>query len=75
MYVLNTELRSGIYIIPSDFSTSPLVSASRAAAGMRRAGTLIRSPIEGRTNKDKDKADGDMRASEVCLFLHMGVLF
>ncbi|KAG7099041.1 hypothetical protein E1B28_000920 [Marasmius oreades] len=32
---------------------------------MRRAGTIIRSPLEAR-NKDKDKApDGDMRASEV----------
>ncbi|KAF9270059.1 hypothetical protein L218DRAFT_888394 [Marasmius fiardii PR-910] len=32
---------------------------------MRRAGTIIRSPLEPR-NRDKDKApDGDMRASEV----------
>ncbi|KAL0578603.1 hypothetical protein V5O48_003394 [Marasmius crinis-equi] len=32
---------------------------------MRRAGTIIRSPLEGR-NKEKEKgSDGDMRASEV----------
>ncbi|PBL01169.1 exocyst complex component sec3 subunit [Armillaria gallica] len=31
--------------------------------GIKRAGTLIRSPLEGR--KDKDKSDGTMRSSEV----------
>ncbi|TEB38979.1 exocyst protein [Coprinellus micaceus] len=41
------------------------VPGSKAGAGMRRAGTLIRSPLEGR-GKDKDKAvRGDQRASEV----------
>ena len=35
---------------------------------MRRAGTIIRSPIDGR-QKDRDKqSDGDLRVSEVCLF-------
>lgn len=47
------------------FSTTPTTGASKGAAGMRRAGTIIRSPIESR-NKDKDKVpDGDLRASEV----------
>ncbi|KAK0456627.1 exocyst complex component Sec3-domain-containing protein [Armillaria borealis] len=31
--------------------------------GIKRAGTLIRSPLEGR--RDKDKSDGTMRSSEV----------
>ncbi|KAF4623518.1 hypothetical protein D9613_002135 [Agrocybe pediades] len=36
-----------------------------ATAGMRRAGTILRSPIESR-QRDRDKqADGDLRASEV----------
>ncbi|KAF9527786.1 exocyst complex component Sec3-domain-containing protein [Crepidotus variabilis] len=43
--------------------TSPV--PSKTTAGIRRAGTIIRSPIEGR-QKDKDKQiDGDQRASEV----------
>ncbi|KAG6818073.1 hypothetical protein H0H87_009228 [Tephrocybe sp. NHM501043] len=47
------------------FSSTPTSGVSKGAAGMRRAGTIIRSPIEGR-NRDKDKApDGDLRASEV----------
>ncbi|RDB28442.1 Exocyst complex component 1 [Hypsizygus marmoreus] len=47
------------------FSSASATSVSKSAAGMRRAGTIIRSPIEGR-NRDKDKAtDGDLRASEV----------
>ncbi|KAF5375148.1 hypothetical protein D9758_000450 [Tetrapyrgos nigripes] len=44
-------------------NTTPTMS--KASSGMKRAGTIIRSPLEGR-NKDKDKgSDGDMRASEV----------
>lgn len=31
--------------------------------GIKRAGTLIRSPLEGR--REKDKSDGTMRSSEV----------
>ncbi|KAJ3575972.1 hypothetical protein NP233_g733 [Leucocoprinus birnbaumii] len=56
------------------FSSTPTNPAPKAPSGMRRAGTLIRSPMESR-NKDKDKsssnttnssaADGDMRVSEV----------
>lgn len=43
-------------------ATAPV---SKAGAGMRRAGTLIRSPLEGR-GKDRDKnVSGDQRASEV----------
>ncbi len=30
---------------------------------MKRAGTLIRSPMEGR--RDKDKSDGNLKAAEV----------
>ncbi|KAF8917639.1 exocyst complex component Sec3-domain-containing protein [Mucidula mucida] len=32
-------------------------------SGMKRAGTLIRSPMEGR--RDKDKSDGNLKAAEV----------
>ncbi|KAG5718258.1 Exocyst complex component 1 [Termitomyces sp. T112] len=47
------------------FSSTPTTGASKGATGMRRAGTIMRSPIEGR-NRDKDKVtDGDSRASEV----------
>ncbi|GBE77755.1 hypothetical protein SCP_0106370 [Sparassis crispa] len=42
--------------------TSP--TTNKAAAGIRRAGTIVRSPLEGRREK-KDHSDGDMRASEV----------
>lgn len=37
--------------------------------GIRRAGTIVRSPMEGRKDRDKDKekpADEEYRASEVC---------
>lgn len=43
---------------------TPTPNSSKSTAGMRRAGTLIRSPLDGR--KDKDKSDdGNMRASDV----------
>ncbi|KAG6911564.1 hypothetical protein DXG01_011866 [Tephrocybe rancida] len=46
------------------FSSTP-TTVSKGTAGMRRAGTIIRSPIEGR-NRDREKVpDGDLRASEV----------
>lgn len=32
---------------------------------MRRAGTLIRSPIEGKQRDKEKQAEGDQRASEV----------
>ncbi|KAF8898913.1 exocyst complex component Sec3-domain-containing protein [Infundibulicybe gibba] len=45
--------------------TSPNTANSKGAAGIRRAGTLIRSPIDSR-HKDKDKNQaGDLRVSEV----------
>ncbi|KAF9015545.1 exocyst complex component, sec3 subunit [Cyathus striatus] len=47
------------------FSAAPITATSKGVSGIRRAGTIIRSPIEGR-NKDKDKnTPGDLRASEV----------
>ncbi|KAF5388572.1 hypothetical protein D9757_004587 [Collybiopsis confluens] len=46
------------------FSAAPTPTNAKGS-GMRRAGTIIRSPLEGR-NKDKDKnASGDLAASEV----------
>ncbi|KAG6821354.1 hypothetical protein H0H93_014151 [Arthromyces matolae] len=53
---------------PSGFSPTLSAVVSKGAAGMRRAGTIIRSPIEGR-NKEKERvSDGDSKASEVVLF-------
>ncbi|KAG6887860.1 hypothetical protein C0995_012111 [Termitomyces sp. Mi166 len=47
------------------FGPTTTTGTSKGAVGMRRAGTIIRSPIEGRI-RDKDKTiDGDLRASEV----------
>ena len=46
------------------FSNTPTGSTSRAPVALRRAGTMVRSPMDGR--KDKEKAsDGDMTAQEV----------
>ncbi|PPQ64521.1 hypothetical protein CVT26_002060 [Gymnopilus dilepis] len=42
------------------------ISVGSKESGMRRAGTLIRSPIERRArDKDRQQADGELRASEV----------
>jgi exocyst complex component 1 len=49
--------------LPLGFSLTP-TGTSRAPGALRRAGTLARSPMDGR--KDKEKAsDGDMTAQEV----------
>jgi hypothetical protein len=49
--------------LPQGFSLTP-TGTSRAPGALRRAGTLARSPMDGR--KDKEKAsDGDMTAQEV----------
>ncbi|KAF9479714.1 exocyst complex component, sec3 subunit [Pholiota conissans] len=48
------------------FGTTVTPLASKGATGMRRAGTIIRSPIESRQReKERRQQDGDMRASEV----------
>ncbi|KAJ7048537.1 exocyst complex component Sec3-domain-containing protein [Mycena amicta] len=50
------------------FGPTPTVSTyAKGATGMRRAGTLMRSPMEAR-NKDKDK-DGSVKAPEVFMLL------
>jgi hypothetical protein len=47
------------------FGATPTNSNYKTAGSIRRAGTTIRSPIEGRRDKGKDKAgDGDLRPSE-----------
>ncbi|KAI8990472.1 exocyst complex component Sec3-domain-containing protein [Trametes punicea] len=43
--------------------TTPTSNASKAAQGMRRAGTIVRSPLESRREK-KDAGDGELRAAE-----------
>lgn len=55
--------------IPEDESESGNFSgitptSSKAGAGMRRAGTIIRSPMEARREREKDKRGTDIRASE-----------
>ncbi|KAJ7932567.1 exocyst complex component sec3 subunit [Mycena leptocephala] len=49
--------------------TSAVGAYSKGATGMRRAGTLMRSPLDAR-NKDKDKtSDATLRASEVFILI------
>ncbi|KAJ6509372.1 exocyst complex component Sec3-domain-containing protein [Mycena vitilis] len=52
------------------FGTTPTAGTySKGATGMRRAGTLMRSPLEAR-NKDRDRnTDGTLRASEVFILV------
>ncbi|KAJ7596864.1 exocyst complex component Sec3-domain-containing protein [Mycena floridula] len=45
------------------FSLAVTPSSSKTTAGMRRAGTLIRSPLEAR--REKEKVEGDMIAADV----------
>ena len=47
------------------FSPLPTPLSARGAVGIRRAGTLIRSPIEGRQRDREKQSNGDLRASEV----------
>lgn len=50
------------------FSTTPTNASYKAAGSIRRAGTVIRSPIDGRRDRNKDKSsDGELRASEASL--------
>ena len=49
----------------ADFGTTSTNNNFKTAGSIRRTGTVIRSPIEGRRDKGKDKTDdGDLRASE-----------
>ncbi|KAK7064364.1 Sec3-PIP2-bind domain-containing protein [Favolaschia claudopus] len=52
------------------FGPTPTVGTySKGVTGMRRAGTVIRSPLESR-NRDKDKgSEGNLKASEVLLLI------
>lgn len=43
--------------------TTPTSNASKAAQNMRRAGTIVRSPLERR--EKKEAGDGEIRAAEV----------
>lgn len=50
-----------------DFGSTVITSQKGA---IRRAGTIVRSPIDGRKDRDKDKgkSEEEYRASEVCLY-------
>jgi hypothetical protein len=51
-----------------NFGATPTNTTYKAAGSIRRAGTVIRSPIEGRRDKNKDKSgDGELQASEASL--------
>ena len=43
---------------------SPTTTSGRAAAGVRRAGTIVRSPLEARKDR-REQVDGEMRAADV----------
>lgn len=47
------------------FSPVPTPLTSKGAVGMRRAGTLIKSPLEGRQRDREKQNNGDLRVSEV----------
>ncbi|KAF8807747.1 exocyst complex component, sec3 subunit [Phlegmacium glaucopus] len=46
------------------FSPVPAPLTGKGTVGIRRAGTLIRSPIEGRQRDREKQSSGDLRASE-----------
>lgn len=48
----------------NSFSLSPAGATPRAPGALRRAGTIVRSPLDGRRDKEK-VADGDMTVQEV----------
>ena len=55
--------------LASGFATVATPSAAgRAAAGVRRAGTVVRSPLERKERKGA--ADGDMSAADVSVLNH-----
>lgn len=43
---------------------TPTSNAAKAAQGMRRAGTIVRSPLDSRRDR-RDAGDGELRAAEV----------
>lgn len=54
-----------IYMVYIGFAApTPTGAAGKAAANVRRAGTIVRSPLEARKDR-REQADGDMRASDV----------
>ena len=56
-----------LIVVPSGFAGgAPTGTTARAAAGVRRAGTIVRSPLEGRRDR-KEAGDGEMRASDVSI--------
>ena len=51
------------------FSSVPAPLATKGAVSILRAGPLLKSPIEGRQRDREKQSNGDLRASEVHLFL------
>lgn len=48
----------------SDFTVTPSGGGNRTANPLRRAGTLVRSPLESRRDRGDKHAEGDMEAAE-----------
>ncbi|PCH33938.1 hypothetical protein WOLCODRAFT_135407 [Wolfiporia cocos MD-104 SS10] len=48
---------------PDGFGMLSPTTGTKASSGMRRAGTIVRSPLEARREK-KERSDGDMNASD-----------
>lgn len=58
--MLKTESPPGFTITP------PTSAALKSPGAVRRAATVIRSPLERNKDRDKDKTDGDLAAPDVC---------
>jgi hypothetical protein len=63
--------RTNTYVLLG-FSLAPAGSTSRAPAALRRAGTIARSPLDGRKDKEKG-SDGDIPTQEVRLHCSLRV--
>ena len=58
--------------LPLGFSLTPNGPSSRAPGALRRAGTIARSPMDGRRDKEK-ASEGDMTTQEVQAFCSLRV--
>ncbi|KZP31167.1 hypothetical protein FIBSPDRAFT_724739 [Athelia psychrophila] len=64
-YVNLVKTGSDDDVVEQNFGSAPPTSTYKAAGSIRRVGTVIRAPMEGRRDRGKDKIpDGEIRASE-----------
>jgi hypothetical protein len=62
--VRGLAFHSPSYSTPPGFSFTPTGATSRGTGALRRAGTIVRAPLDVRKDKEKGP-DGDMAAQEV----------